>query len=170
MRYPRIRDIANKTDSEGNILCRNCQEPVPKGRRNYCSKSCLLEFNRNNTWRFVRRDVLHRDNYRCSICKKRFRKGGLDIDHIIPVRMNGDLFDKNNLRTLCKECHRMKSNLDSWALKEDPPDDKIDKDNDKESLPEKIIRIKTDKKLVCRELPDTSEKDSMKEIKREREE
>ncbi len=170
MRYPRIRDIANKTDSKGNILCRNCQNPVPKGRRNYCSKSCLLEFNRNNTWRFVRKDVLRRDNYRCSICRKRFRKNELDIDHIIPVRMSGDLFDKDNLRTLCKECHRMKSNLDSWALKEDSSDSKIDEDNDKESFPEEIIRVKANKKLVSRELPDSFEKDPVKEIKRERKE
>ncbi|MFP4424044.1 MAG: HNH endonuclease [Candidatus Woesearchaeota archaeon] len=88
----------------------------------------------------------------------------------MPVRMSGDLFDKDNLRTLCKECHRMKSNLDSWALKEDSSDSKIDEDNDKESFPEEIIRVKANKKLVSRELPDSFEKDPVKEIKRERKE
>jgi len=76
------------------------------------------EFNRNNTWYFVRMDVLRRDNYRCSICKKRFKKTELDVDHIIPVRMGGKLFEKANLRTLCKECHKAKSKLDADAIKE----------------------------------------------------
>ena len=74
------------------------------------------EFNRNNSWYFVRKDVLLRDHYRCSICKRRFRKVELDVDHIIPVQMGGQLFDKENLRTLCKECHRSKSRLDKEAL------------------------------------------------------
>jgi 5-methylcytosine-specific restriction protein A len=74
-------------------------------------------FNRNNSWFWVRKDVLRRDKYTCSICKKRFRKAFLDVDHIIPVKMGGQLFDKKNLRTLCKECHKAKSRLDSEALK-----------------------------------------------------
>ncbi|MGM5488764.1 MAG: HNH endonuclease [Nanobdellota archaeon] len=170
MRYPRIRDIPNKVDETGNLLCRNCSKPVPKGRRNYCSKRCLLQFNRNNTWRFVRRDVLRRDNYRCSICKRRFPKRQLDIDHIIPVRMSGALFDKANLRTLCKECHRLKSNLDSWALKEDPTDDNVDEEYDKECLLEETIRIKSDKQTACRESPHPFKKQMMEDIEEKGEE
>ena len=117
-RYPRIRDTPDKFDSLGNKLCRNCDNLVLQGRRHYCSTECMDEFNRNNTWHFVRKDVLRRDRYRCSICERRFRKRELDVDHIIPVKMGGDLFDKKNLRTLCKECHKAKSKLDSWALKD----------------------------------------------------
>jgi 5-methylcytosine-specific restriction protein A len=78
----------------------------------------MEEFNRNNTWFFVRQDVLRRDKWKCSICGKRFRKSLLDVDHIIPVRMGGQLFDKDNLRTLCKECHKAKTKLDDESLKE----------------------------------------------------
>lgn len=116
-RYPRIRDIENEKDSSGTKLCRNCKQPVPKTRRNYCSEQCMEEFNRNNSWYFVRKDVLRRDKYKCSICNKRFRKAELDVDHIIPVKIGGQLFDKMNLRTLCKTCHRLKSKLDNNALK-----------------------------------------------------
>lgn len=116
-RYPKISDTPDKLDSLGKKLCRNCDNLIAKGRRHYCSKKCLDEFNRNNTWMFVRMDVLKRDNYRCSICKKRFRKKELDVDHIIPIQMGGQLFDKKNLRTLCKDCHKRKSKLDSYALK-----------------------------------------------------
>jgi len=115
-RYPRIRDTIDKFDSSGNKLCRNCDEQTAKGRRHYCSKVCMDEFNRNNLWYFVRKDILRRDGYRCSICKKRYRKAELDVDHIIPIQMGGKLFEKVNLRTLCKECHRSKSKLDSEAL------------------------------------------------------
>jgi len=76
----------------------------------------MEEFNRDNTWFFVRKDVLRRDKFRCSICRNRFKKAKLDVDHIIPVRMGGNPFDKANLRTLCKECHKSKSRLDSEAL------------------------------------------------------
>ena len=118
MRYPKIKDTKDRFDAKGNKLCRNCETPVSKNRRHYCSEECMNEFNRNNSWFFIRKDILRRDRYSCSICKKRLKKAFLDVDHIIPVQMGGKLFDKNNLRTLCKECHRAKSKLDSDALKD----------------------------------------------------
>lgn len=117
-RYPRISDTVDKFDGDGNKLCRNCDKPVAQGRKHYCSESCMDEFNRNNSWFFVRKDVLRRDKYKCSICGKRFRKALLDVDHIIPVKWGGGLFDKANLRTLCKDCHKAKSKLDADAIKE----------------------------------------------------
>jgi len=112
MRYPRIRDTVPKRNREGRLLCRNCETPVLAGRRHYCSETCMETFNRNNSWYWIRKDILKRDNYKCSICKQRFRKRELDVDHIIAVHMGGQLFDKRNLRTLCKECHKAKSKLD----------------------------------------------------------
>ena len=116
VRYPNISDTPDRFNSYGNKLCRNCDNLVAEGRRHYCSEACMEEFNRNNTWYYVRMDVLRRDKYKCSICEKRFRKTQLDVDHIIPVKMGGKLFDKDNLRTLCRECHKAKSELDREAL------------------------------------------------------
>lgn len=115
-RYPRISDTADRFDEAGNRLCRNCGDPVTRGRRHYCSDSCMDAFNRDNSWFWVRKDILRRDKYRCSICKQRFRKRELDVDHIIPVRIGGNPFDKANLRTLCKACHKAKSRLDQEAF------------------------------------------------------
>ncbi len=115
-RYPRIADTPDRFDKDGNRLCRNCDNTVAQNRRHYCSRECMEEFNRNHSWLFVRKDVLKRDRYKCSICNKRFRKRDLDVDHIIPLRMGGQLFDKKNLRTLCRECHRAKTRLDDEAL------------------------------------------------------
>jgi len=116
MRYPRIRDTPDRVEN-GKLLCRNCDNPVSENRMHYCSQHCMLTFNRNNSWYWVRKDVLMRDRYTCRICKKRLRKKFLDVDHIIPVNMGGQLFDKNNLRTLCKDCHKAKTNLDSDVQK-----------------------------------------------------
>lgn len=117
-RYQRISDTPDKSDERGNRLCRNCDSLVSEGRRHYCSTACMETFNRDHTWHFVRKDVLRRDKYRCGICERRFRKSQLEVDHIIPVRMGWDCFDKANLRTLCKECHKAKSRLDREALSE----------------------------------------------------
>jgi 5-methylcytosine-specific restriction protein A len=115
-RYPRVSDTRPRFDKEGNLLCRNCDNIVSKSRKHYCSEKCMEDFNRNNSWYWVRKDVLKRDRYTCNICKKKMRKALLDVDHIIPIQMGGQIFDKANLRTLCKDCHKAKGNLDRYAL------------------------------------------------------
>ena len=117
-RYPKVSETPDRHDNSGNRLCRNCDNFIAENRRHYCSKKCMNEFNRNNSWFFIRKDVLRRDRYTCSICDGRFRKSMLDVDHIIPVQMGGQLFDKRNLRTLCKMCHKAKTKLDRDVLKE----------------------------------------------------
>jgi len=117
-RYPNVSETPDKFDADGNKLCRNCNNIVAEGRRHYCSEGCMDEFNRNNSWFWIRKDVLKRDRYTCSICKTRLRKRYLDVDHIIPVRLGGNPFNKDNLRTLCKECHKAKTKLDKEALED----------------------------------------------------
>jgi 5-methylcytosine-specific restriction protein A len=112
MRYPNVSDTPDKIDSFGNLLCRNCDNLVSSTRKHYCSQHCMEEFNRNNSWFWVRKDVLRRDKWTCAICDGRFVKRKLDVDHIIPVRLGGNPFDKKNLRTLCKNCHKAKTKLD----------------------------------------------------------
>lgn len=115
MRYPKVSEVENKI-IDGITICRNCDNPIAPSRRHYCSQNCMEEFNRNNSWYWVRKDVLRRDKFKCSICNKRFRKRELDVDHIIPVRLGINPYDKNNLRTLCKECHIAKTKLDKFGF------------------------------------------------------
>lgn len=70
------------------------------------------DFFRNHNWFFVRQDVLKRDDFRCRFCRKRFRSSFLEVDHIIPVRKGIDPFEKMNLRTLCRSCHKAKTRLE----------------------------------------------------------
>lgn len=76
----------------------------------------MNEFFITHTWSIVRQTILRRDKFRCSICQKRRPKALLDVDHIMPVRTGVDPYDQDNLRVLCKICHKEKSKLDRFAL------------------------------------------------------
>lgn len=58
----------------------------------------------------LRYDVLKRDNFRCVLCGRSSANSGveLEVDHIIPVSKGGET-EMYNLRTLCRDCNRGKS-------------------------------------------------------------
>lgn len=45
--------------------------------------------------------------YTCVKCGRKFRKGDMDIDHIIPRSLGGDN-SRYNLQCICKHCNRSK--------------------------------------------------------------
>ena len=47
--------------------------------------------------------------YECVHCHKKFRKGDIDIDHILPQSRGGGN-QPQNLQCLCKHCNRSKGN------------------------------------------------------------
>lgn len=56
------------------------------------------------------RDLIQRQNHRCSICGHSFRDhGGETLDHIIPWRLIGDNQDGSNWQILCSDCNSGKS-------------------------------------------------------------
>ena len=83
--------------------CKFCGNKVPKdnGRRYYCNQACSDEMNIRGG--FFKYQVWKRDNSRCQECGE---KGDLDIDHIIPVIEGGGSCGLDNLRLLCKICHK----------------------------------------------------------------
>lgn len=62
-------------------------------RDNYFEKNDAYE--NNNGW------------YKCMKCGKSFRKGDMDIDHIIPQKFGGK-GKEVNLQCICKHCNRSK--------------------------------------------------------------
>lgn len=54
-------------------------------------------------WKEWRKSVFERDNYTCKQCN--VRGGFLEPHHIIPIRLNGELFNTKNGITLCHPCH-----------------------------------------------------------------
>lgn len=68
---------------------------------------------------FKMNDVYDNNNgwYKCVKCGRNFRKGDMDIDHIIPKKFGGrDL--EYNLQCICKHCNRAKQ----ADVKETPKD------------------------------------------------
>ena len=45
--------------------------------------------------------------YKCIKCEKSYRKGDMDIDHIIPKSLGGGN-NRENLQCICKHCNRSK--------------------------------------------------------------
>lgn len=53
-------------------------------------------------WRILRRGILARDNWRCTACGK---MGRLEVHHRHSPFSGGDMWDPDNLETLCRACH-----------------------------------------------------------------
>ena len=53
-------------------------------------------------WETVRRIALDRDGWKCKRCG---RRGRLDVHHIEGIAEGGDVYDLDNLETLCRPCH-----------------------------------------------------------------
>lgn len=117
--------------------CIICGKELGKYKRKYCDEECFLNwYDALNipSWTKIRDQVFERDNYTCKLCGKHFNKGetdgwtsALECDHIIPVVRVFNIFHtkqnipiediygryvygEENLRTLCKDCHRVVTN------------------------------------------------------------
>jgi 5-methylcytosine-specific restriction endonuclease McrA len=124
---------------EGRSLCRRCSAEVPKGRRSFCSETCVHEWKLRTDPGYLREKVFERDRGVCAKCKldtdalrkhflkldykarykfllewnlkDGFRRSLWDADHIIPVAEGGGECDLSNMRTLCLKCHRAVTDL-----------------------------------------------------------
>lgn len=122
------------TGPSGRPLCRRCQVEVPKGRRTFCSETCVHEWKLRTDPGYLRDQVFARDQGVCAACgtdtkalrlhfckldyksrhrflkewnlKEGFRRSLWDADHVIPVAEGGGECDLSNMRTLCLRCHR----------------------------------------------------------------
>lgn len=74
--------------------------------------------------------------YKCVKCGKSFRKGDMDIDHIIPKSLGGGN-TRDNLQCICKHCNRSK--------RADTSDTRVDLARRKKELKE---QDKLDKKFL----------------------
>ncbi len=68
----------------------------------------------------IREKVRKRDSYRCYFCERDIRKSPIkslesSCHHVIP-KMFGGKFEKENLITICKSCHKKYEDLFKIAL------------------------------------------------------
>lgn len=68
------------------------------------------KYRRKGIGKRLRYLILERDGFRCKLCGKSSQDAKLEVDHIIPVAKGGT-DSINNLRTLCIDCNRGKSDL-----------------------------------------------------------
>lgn len=59
-------------------------------------------------WRKLRRVALERDDYICQECHKPAGESA-HVDHITPIAAGGERLDLDNLQTLCRSCHSVKT-------------------------------------------------------------
>jgi hypothetical protein len=90
--------------SDINICKHGYFDGVAVARKYWHSSRC-----RRNISVRVRHAILERDGFRCCDCGASASTGAvLEVDHTIPVSKGGSN-DPSNLRTLCSECNRGKS-------------------------------------------------------------
>lgn len=53
----------------GRALCRRCNQEVPKGRRSFCSETCVVEWKVRSDPGYVRKALAKRDKGICAICE-----------------------------------------------------------------------------------------------------
>lgn len=107
--------IGSIPNEQGQLICINCGAVLPKRRWLYCSDKCNIEFYKKHVkdWNVIREEVFKRDNYTCQDCGTKAKHiEDLECDHIIPISLGGAEFDKDNLQTLCSECHKKKTAKD----------------------------------------------------------
>ena len=77
-----------------------------------------LGFYQSARWRNIRAAVL-RDNPLCCGCQT---KGVLQlakvVDHIVPIKLGGERFERSNLQGLCVPCHNAKTASETAASRQ----------------------------------------------------
>ena len=79
------------------------------------TKGNTTERGYGHAWRKRRARILERDGYLCQACKAKGRiTPATDVDHIVN-KASGGTDDDNNLQSLCKLCHKAKTQAESQA-------------------------------------------------------
>lgn len=75
-------------------------------------RSDQYKFYRSKQWVDLRQSVLDRDHYLCQYCKAygKLTPNSKTVDHIVPIAYDKSMMaSKDNLATICRECHRLKT-------------------------------------------------------------
>lgn len=87
-------------------LCAWCGDPLPKGRRRWCSDECGRAYSDNHSWTSARQAAKERDGFRCAECGASYP---LEVHHKDPVGArgygHGCQHHLDGLVTLCRGHH-----------------------------------------------------------------
>lgn len=119
LKYPPIWAQINMINN--NCWCGTPKEKFAPRQRKYCTglHATMWYYHMRVYWNTFRSAIFARDNYTCVICgfNKPYKsypdESLFDADHIISLGMGGECYDEDNVRTLCKPCHKIKTKQDS---------------------------------------------------------
>lgn len=104
-------------------FCRWCSLDTgftPKGKRKISKwhAHCLEEYKFLFWPGTTKKEIYKRDKGICVICKTQTERKKWDLDHIIPLieskgKPDLSFWQKGNLQTLCKPCHKLKTSAES---------------------------------------------------------
>ncbi|HTW56110.1 MAG TPA: HNH endonuclease signature motif containing protein [Thermoplasmata archaeon] len=98
-----------RAEARRSARCVECAAALPTHRTPYCSRRCRWKFHGHYFWDSARSFVMLRDRYTCQVCHVRRRARQLDVDHIVEIARGGAALEYSNLQTICRECHRAKT-------------------------------------------------------------
>lgn len=111
-------------------ICPICETPREQWPRKHHGRCCTPECNREyyrrtgTWWEIVRFEVAEAAGYRCATCGRDCRQVVFGkwytgaVDHIVPIALGGDEFDRANLQLLCEDCNRTKTRNDMARIAE----------------------------------------------------
>lgn len=87
---------------------------IKAGAGKFCSRACTRGDYKRATWKIKKgwvRKLGDLQNWKCAICRKNLKKGGYDLDHILPFALGG-LHIERNTQLTCSRCNRQKGARD----------------------------------------------------------
>lgn len=109
--------VIDETYRRGKILkrrrkkgfCTWCKKAVIKPKRFWCSQECVKAYCLTQP-NELKKLVKKRDKTICFDCGLKCRvKSNWDMDHDVEISEGGHPFDLDNLKTLCINCHKIKT-------------------------------------------------------------
>lgn len=106
-----------------------------------CSTDCTTKLEKKTVfWQNLRKEVFVRDKWSCVKCGYKPTKqtyeckiipddSALIGDHIIPIALGGNEWDKDNIQTLCLKCDKIKTKKDQGDIAKQRRIEKIQLNN-----------------------------------------
>ena len=87
--------------------CELCKKEKAKSYNDTARDKESAKIYNSTRWRKIRKYILKRDGGICQICGR--SEKSMIVDHIKEIKDGGEPYSYDNLQTLCKSCHNIKT-------------------------------------------------------------
>ena len=118
---PLFQLIYNNTDKMPSLNKSTSRPWIPKPKERKLTKTWQPDgeniYYHSKKWKALRMQVL-REEPMCRECKANgVVTEATVVDHILPARLGGGFWDRDNLQSLCRKCHASKSGKEAHQPK-----------------------------------------------------